>query len=657
MDYRKEIDGLRAVAVLPAIFFHAGFQTFSGGFVGVDVFFVISGYLITSIILAERQAGTFTLLNFYERRARRILPALFVVMFACLPLAWLWSPPSEMKSFSDSLVAVSVSASNILFWLTSGYFERDAELKPLLHTWSLAVEEQYYLLFPLFLLLMWRLGKRWIFVSLAVMTVIGLASAQRFINVSPQGTYYLLPTRGWEILIGALVAFHFFGNTNPNFKKSVSEIGSATGLALIAYAVTAFDKHTPFPSVYTLVPTLGTALIILFGTQQTVIGKLLSNKLFVGIGLISYSAYLWHQPLFAFARQRAVDEPGKFLLLSLALVAIGLAFLTWKYIEAPFRSGRKFSRRQVFLYAGTASTLFIAIGVAGDQSKIKTLWQIENPHLVTFTEPKNKPALKNCPVMPEKHGFVFCKISGTGSTRVVLWGDSHGGILAENAPAIPGVELYSLWQYGCPPIAGVRRFDHVGDFVDCNELKILKGYAEFVKSLSPDLVILAGRWTLYLNGQQKLGVLQPAHKLLTDSDTDSSIKPMAEREALFQHYLQETIALLAQHSKVILLTQAPDYASIGFRRMEIADLSLPISDMRAWHKGETDVIEHLKGMPNLTVIDTKKIFCDEDSCRSRDEGALLYSDDDHLSPRGAELVWPMIVDELSKELPTRVTQK
>lgn len=160
MEYRREIDGLRALAVIPVILFHAGFQAFSGGFVGVDVFFVISGYLITSIILIEKQANTFTLSGFYERRARRILPALFVVMFACLPFAWLWLMPADMKDFSQSLMAVSGFASNVLFWQSSGYFQTAAELKPFLHTWSLAVEEQYYVLFPIFLLLSWKLGKR-----------------------------------------------------------------------------------------------------------------------------------------------------------------------------------------------------------------------------------------------------------------------------------------------------------------------------------------------------------------------------------------------------------------------------------------------------------------------------------------------------------------
>ena len=354
MKYRREIDGLRALAVLPVILFHAGFQTFSGGFVGVDVFFVISGYLITSIILTEKQQGTFTLLGFYERRARRILPALFVVMFACLPFAWLWMLPSDIKDFSKSLVAVSTFASNILFWRESGYFNTAAELKPLLHTWSLAVEEQYYVLFPIFLLITWRLGKRWIVSIFVVVAVISLAVAHWGSFYQPQATFYLLPTRGWELLIGVIIAFYLFAKTDietttEKFDKSVSQLGSLIGLLLIACAIFAFDKNTPFPSAYALMPTIGTAFIILFATPQTLVGKFLGSKLLVGVGLISYSAYLWHQPLFAFARHSSISKPSPTLLLSLSIIALTLAYISWKYIEMPFRN-RDFLKRP-FLFS------------------------------------------------------------------------------------------------------------------------------------------------------------------------------------------------------------------------------------------------------------------------------------------------------------------
>ena len=234
MEYRREIDGLRALAVVPVMLFHAGFQTFSGGFVGVDVFFVISGYLITSIILAEKQAGVFSILNFYERRARRILPALFFMMFVCLPFAWLWLLPEDMKSFSQSLVAVSGFASNILFFWTTNYFSTAAEFKPLLHTWSLAVEEHYYLLFPLFLILGWRWGKRWMIAVLAVIAIFNFGAAQWGSSKYPVFAFFLLPTRAWEILIGAFAAFYLFANNKSD--KTVLEARAGELASMVGFS-------------------------------------------------------------------------------------------------------------------------------------------------------------------------------------------------------------------------------------------------------------------------------------------------------------------------------------------------------------------------------------------------------------------------------------
>ena len=213
MKYRPEIDGLRAVAVLPVILFHAGFELFSGGFIGVDIFFVVSGYLITTIIISEMDDGSFSIVNFYERRARRILPALFFVMAACLPPALFWMVASDLKSFGQSLFAVSTFSSNILFWSESGYFDTAAELKPLLHTWSLAVEEQYYIIFPIFLMLTWRFGIRWILVVLSLVFILSLGVAHwgAVYAAHPKilsGTFFLLPTRGWELLVGVFAAFY-----------------------------------------------------------------------------------------------------------------------------------------------------------------------------------------------------------------------------------------------------------------------------------------------------------------------------------------------------------------------------------------------------------------------------------------------------------------
>jgi len=451
MNYRREIDGLRALAVLPVILFHAGFQTFSGGFVGVDVFFVISGYLITTIILTEKQAGTFTLINFYERRARRILPALFTVMLVCLPFAWIWLLPQDMKNFSDSLVAVSGFASNILFWRTSGYFEPAAELKPLLHTWSLAVEEQYYVFFPLFLMLTWHLGRRWILVLLTLVAAASLAAAQWGSVANPDANFYLLPTRDWELLIGAFDAFYFASGDRPHISDTAGQFGSITGLAMLAYATFAFDKQTPFPSLYTLVPTIGAALIILFATQRTWVGQLLGNKFFVGIGLISYSAYLWHQPLFAFARQSSIFEPNQLLFGMLSAASIVLAYFSWKYIENPFRNKRQFSRRQIFLFGAMGSAFFIGFGLIGHFNKgfENRIGQEQKAFLASFDNelPEWKYFMRTG--IPQKYrnecNFFdipkyragtpsqipvdtiapYCYTREIGKKAVFIWGDSH----------------------------------------------------------------------------------------------------------------------------------------------------------------------------------------------------------------------------------------
>jgi len=258
MKYRKDIDGLRAIAVLTVIFYHAGFSFLSGGFIGVDVFFVISGYLITTIIISEKQKGIFTITNFYERRARRILPALYFIIITSLPFAWLWMYPQQLKDFFESIASVSLFSSNFLFWSESDYFGATAELKPFLHTWSLAIEEQYYVFFPLSIILVWKFGIKSIVVMLSIWGA----------NHSPSASFYLIPTRLWELLIGSFTAILLLYNT-INVRKSLNQIMSFLGLCLILYAAVFFDDNTPFPSFYALIPTLGTALIIIFAREKT----------------------------------------------------------------------------------------------------------------------------------------------------------------------------------------------------------------------------------------------------------------------------------------------------------------------------------------------------------------------------------------------------
>ena len=362
MKYRAEIDGLRALAVLPVILFHAGFEWFSGGFVGVDIFFVISGYLITTIIISEMAEGKFSIINFYERRARRILPALFFVMAACLPFAWLWLTPSDLEDFGQSLVAVSTFSSNILFWRESGYFDTAAELKPLLHTWSLAVEEQYYILFPIFIILTWRLGLKWVLILLSIVFLVSLGAAQWSAYNAPDAAFYLLPTRGWELLVGVFAAFYLKYNTYLK-SHSINQALSLLGFGMIVFSIIAFNKKTPFPSLYTLIPTIGTGLLILCAVPKTVIHKLLSLKFIVGIGLISYSAYLWHQPLLAFAKHVFSEEVPELLMLCLCLMSLVAAWFSWRFIETPFRNRKRFDRASIFRLSAVGILMFSTIGL------------------------------------------------------------------------------------------------------------------------------------------------------------------------------------------------------------------------------------------------------------------------------------------------------
>jgi len=433
MKYRPEIDGLRAVAVVPVILFHAGLELFGGGFVGVDVFFVISGYLITTILIEELARGEFSLGRFYERRARRILPALF---------------------FVTSLVAVSLFISNIIFWRQEGYFAAAAEEKPLLHTWSLAVEEQYYVLFPIYLLLMWRFGRNPVFWSICVIAAISLVLSEWGWRNYPSANFYLAPTRAWELLAGSIAAFLV-----SRHGVKGNNLLAALGLAGIVYAILAFDKFTPFPSLYALAPVGGTVLIILFADRTTWVAKLLSTRGFIGIGLISYSAYLWHQPLFAFARIRSYEQSGTAVLLGLGVVSLLLAWFSWRYIEQPFRKGAASvlpRRNQVF----SASLVgLLAFGMTGwfiqSQDGFPDRLTPEQQNILAWERFDRDQAYQRgrCFMMANLNHTQFDEgCLGTGET--VIWGDSYAAALTSGWRIMdPGIGQRTA--SACPPLLGV----------------------------------------------------------------------------------------------------------------------------------------------------------------------------------------------------------
>lgn len=458
MKYRSEIDGLRTLAVIPVILFHAGFSIFSGGYVGVDIFFVISGYLISTILIDQISTGKFSIVDFYERRARRILPALFFVMICTIPFAWLWMVPGQFKDFSQALVAISFFASNILFWRKEDYFAPTAEENPLLHTWSLAVEEQFYVFFPILLLILWRFGKNPVFYTVILLSALSFLLAEYGWRNHPQANFYLLPTRAWELGAGAICAFLLHGKTaKPNQPLS------GLGLLMISYSIFVFDETVPFPSVYSLVPVIGTALIILFGSKGTFIEKLLSTKIMVGVGLISFSAYLWHQPIFAFARIRGLDIDNTVFMLLLTVTSIILAYISWRYIEQPFRkkghtvvSISRISRHQVFGMAIFSSLGFVSFGLYGHINN--GLSERTAPSGYTFK------AIDIDAKLRVNHGLSSeCESAFTLSENcrtaynadVMLWGDSYAMHLAQaivNSPSFDGHGLIQFTKSACSPI-------------------------------------------------------------------------------------------------------------------------------------------------------------------------------------------------------------
>jgi peptidoglycan/LPS O-acetylase OafA/YrhL len=363
MDYRREIDGLRALAVVPVILSHTGIEMFSGGFVGVDVFFVISGYLITTIILAELEQEKFSIVNFYERRARRILPALFVIMLVSFVLGYFLLMPDEFKNLGQSFVATSLFSNNVLLGITSGYWDLASEFKPLLHTWSLGVEEQFYVIVPILLLIFWKIGRTSIVYLLWSIFFISLLFAVWFVNISPKWSFYLLPTRAWEICIGALAAIYSINYSLAIEKFKYSGFLSLIGLLLIIFSIFVFDSSVLSPGLLLLIPTFGAVLLIIFCRHNSIAFSVLGNKVMVFLGLLSYSLYLWHQPIFAFLRAYSDKHPSSFSFLALIPLVFLLSYITWKYVESPFRNKLVIGRNLVLSYSVLGTVVFVTIGL------------------------------------------------------------------------------------------------------------------------------------------------------------------------------------------------------------------------------------------------------------------------------------------------------
>jgi peptidoglycan/LPS O-acetylase OafA/YrhL len=652
LNYRPEIDGLRAIAILPVIFYHAGIEIFNGGYVGVDIFFVVSGYLITTIILKELDEGKFSIINFYERRIRRIIPALFAVMFVSIIFAYFLLLPNDIKDFSQSLVAVSTFVSNILFWRESGYFDTSSELKPLLHTWSLAVEEQFYILFPLFLLIFWKKSKFFTLLTLFATFVFSLVISNWAMNIHQSAAFYLLPTRGWELLMGAFAGFYLSKKNLIELNNNTRELLNMIGFILILFSIFFISKKTPFP-IFAFFPVLGTFMIILFATKHTIVGKFLSNKYFVSLGLISYSLYLWHQPIFAFARNYTFNILSFKIIICLIVLSIFLSFISYKHIEKPFRKKNKISQFNIFLIFILGTFFFIIVGVLGHFKDrfsgthtqfIKAIGDWEYPSEL------NKTSISG-----------YYKFNSSKSLDVLFFGDSHAQQFQPLTKKMSSLGLNSgfLSGGGCPPIPNLLEdlHPHCRDLFK-NLYKVLDSEENITK------IVIAGCFNCYFINQSRL-VPNPDDKYnyyyLSGEEKFffRTSKGKGQQKALIS--FADFIKDLSKKYKVILIGDNPSSINFNPKVMmayEIREESIffkkryPkfINSKFKIPKNQIILDEQLKIKTQsfANYLSLRKIVCPDEVCYAKDEkNRPIYKDADHMRPYFVrEVVGPYLLEYL-----------
>lgn len=633
-SYRPDVDGLRTIAVVPVVLFHAGIPFVSGGYVGVDVFFVISGFLITGIIARELGNGTFSLLEFYRRRARRIFPALALVVLTTLLVGYVILTPKEYGDLGKSAASIAAFSSNFFFWKSVSYWTPGVQ--PLLHTWSLAVEEQYYVFFPLFLMLLHG-RRRLMIIGLWAVFAASLALSVALVAWKPQLAFYLLPTRAWELMLGGLLALGVFGE--PSTERS-GKIASVVGLALILGPIFLYTPSTPFPGLAALPPVVGAALLI-WGR-----GWGLSARPLVALGLISYSLYLWHLPVIDFAKY-LLDRPltiGEGL--RAGLLSVALAAITYRYVETPFRSSSKRPRKT--LAAALTMPTMAALGIAiftlnGVPQRLSPL---QARQLAVTDDEARHPS--RCMSLDERWVDPAKPCQFGSAPRTLLWGDSHSMVTATSMEAA-GVSFYFAADADCPIGEGLSisaNFEPAlvsqGHYRRCGTYN----RAMLVRALQPDIrtVVLSSRWTNWRIGEPSNPAEGDVDVRLVDANGESGGR--ADNRLKFERAFALLVSDLTKAGKrVVIVGPMPEPAFNVPHRLHVAGFGLvsradPLADYRNRHTAILSFFDQLRGTPGVSFIWPAQELC-RPKCPTERAGIPVYFDHNHLTYDEARRLAPL----------------
>ncbi len=635
-QYRAAVDGLRGVAVLAVLGFHAFPEVVSGGYVGVDVFFVISGFLITSIIARQLLHGDFSFAEFYWRRVRRLFPALVLVLAATLSLGWFLLLPDELKQLGKHVGAAAAFVANFALWRESGYFDTAAEFKPLLHLWSLGIEEQFYLVWPAVLVAFWK-RRTVLLIIVSVLVTASFALSVHLAHLNPTANFYGPASRFWELGAGCLLALSMERRTDVEDDTSPGDsqflrIGynllPLAGLALILASIVEFDAATPFPGWPALFPVVGSLLILATPENTWLQRRVFGSRALVWTGLISYALYLWHWPLLSFLNILEAGAPP----LALRWAALGLSFLlawlTYRFIELPIRR-HKDSRFNMGL-AGAA----VAAGVAG--LIIYATGGVAQRFDVDIQALRHGPRRDaQCVArFDAKTPFNYCRTTAAESPSIVFLGDSRAHAIYEVAAPIlaPAHSVMLLGRGGCPPLLNVRIKGYDPNEQECEE--VWRTFARYIHRIKPKVVVIVGNGSFLITN--------PKIQLLRDG-----VATVDSKEAIFEYGIRSLLTELTRFSRVIYLGEIPAFltAPSCFLRA----VRLPTTDCypeRDRRQVELAMAPYNRAInrvqtafPGVQQIDAMAVLCADDICSQRPPGKpILYSDAIHLSPAGARLL-------------------